>query len=347
VVAGYSNSASILNLLAPGSSIYSSVPGGIYTYLSGTSVAIPHVTGAWAVLKSKKPTATVDEVLAALTNTGVLITDSRNGIAKPRIKVDAALAAIALPTQILWRHTDGRVLVWYMNGTTISGTSWVNNGNFVNNVWTLVGTDDFNKDGKADILWRHADGRLLVWFMNGATISGSAWFNGGNPISNVWSLAGTADINKDGNVDILWRHTDGRLLVWYMNGTTISGSAWLNNGNPISNVWSVVGTGDFNKDGNADILWRHTDGRLIVWYMNGTAISGSAWLNNGDPVNSNWSAAGVADFNGDGSPDVLWRHTDGRVLIWYMNGTTISGTAYLNNGNTVNNVWRIAGAYVQ
>ena len=26
------------------------------------------------------------------------------------------------------------------------------------------------------------------------------------------------------------------------------------------------------------------------------------------------------DFNGDGSPDLLWRNVDGAVSIWYMNG---------------------------
>jgi subtilisin family serine protease len=98
VVATYSNSASILNLLAPGSSIYSSVPGGGFAYLSGTSMATPHVTGAWAVLKSAKPSATVTEVLSALTSTGKSITDSRNSIVKPRIQLDAAINALKPPS---------------------------------------------------------------------------------------------------------------------------------------------------------------------------------------------------------------------------------------------------------
>ena len=91
-VASYSNSASILSLLAPGSSIYSSTPGNNYASWNGTSMATPHVAGAWAVMKSKKPAATVDEVLNALQSTGVSVTDSRNGITKPRIKVDSALS---------------------------------------------------------------------------------------------------------------------------------------------------------------------------------------------------------------------------------------------------------------
>ena len=90
-VSSFSNSASFLKLLAPGEVINSSVPGGGYKVLRGTSMATPHVAGAWAVLKSGWPSATVDQVLAALTSTGVPITDPRNSITTPRIQVDAAL----------------------------------------------------------------------------------------------------------------------------------------------------------------------------------------------------------------------------------------------------------------
>jgi len=99
-VSGFSNSASFLKLLAPGRWINSSIPGGGFQNFSGTSMATPHVAGAWAVLKSKTPAATVDQVLQALTSTGLSITDSRNGITKPRIKVDAAVNALEPPPPI-------------------------------------------------------------------------------------------------------------------------------------------------------------------------------------------------------------------------------------------------------
>jgi subtilisin family serine protease len=91
-VADYSNSVSFLGLLAPGSSINSSIPGGTYASWNGTSMAAPHVTGTWALLKQANPSATIDQILNALQTTGVSITDT-NGIAKPRIQVDAAFLA--------------------------------------------------------------------------------------------------------------------------------------------------------------------------------------------------------------------------------------------------------------
>lgn len=96
-VACYSNSASFLNLLAPGSLITSSIPvssGGGYANYNGTSMAAPQVTGAWAVLKHKSPGLSVNDALAALTSTGLQVTDARNNIVKSRIQIDAALGAI-------------------------------------------------------------------------------------------------------------------------------------------------------------------------------------------------------------------------------------------------------------
>lgn len=93
-VSCFSNSVSFLNVLAPGSSISSSVVDGQYAIYSGTSMAAPHVAGAWAVLKQKKPTASVAEVLNAFVTTGQPVTDPRNGITKPRIQVAQALDAL-------------------------------------------------------------------------------------------------------------------------------------------------------------------------------------------------------------------------------------------------------------
>ncbi len=94
-VSSFSNSASFLNLLAPGEWINSSVPGGGFANFRGTSMATPHVTGAVAVLKSKTPTASISQILQTLSGAGLPISDSRNSITKPRIRVDAAVSALS------------------------------------------------------------------------------------------------------------------------------------------------------------------------------------------------------------------------------------------------------------
>ena len=94
VVSDFSNSSPLLDLLAPGRQIQTPVPGNGFDRFNGTSLATSHVSGAWAVLKSKAPNATAPELLSLLSRTGFPIADSRNGLIKPRIQVDAALNAV-------------------------------------------------------------------------------------------------------------------------------------------------------------------------------------------------------------------------------------------------------------
>ena len=90
-ISGFSNSAAFLSLLAPGRWINSSVPGNGFSNFSGTSMATPHVAGAFAILKQAWPNLTVSEMLMALQNTGIPVLDTRNAITKPRICVLSAL----------------------------------------------------------------------------------------------------------------------------------------------------------------------------------------------------------------------------------------------------------------
>ncbi|HEX5475445.1 MAG TPA: S8 family serine peptidase [Vicinamibacterales bacterium] len=94
VVSGFSNVAASLALFAPGEHILSSVPGGSFAYMSGTSMAAPHVTGAWALVRAADPSAGVSTILAALQDTGVPIPDALAGVTRPRIQVDAAVRSL-------------------------------------------------------------------------------------------------------------------------------------------------------------------------------------------------------------------------------------------------------------
>ena len=88
-IACFSNSASFLDLLAPGALI--TAAGSTY---SGTSQAAPHVSGAIAVLRAAYPLESLSTTLSRLTSRGIKITDPRNGVTTTRIDLLAALGAV-------------------------------------------------------------------------------------------------------------------------------------------------------------------------------------------------------------------------------------------------------------
>ena len=70
--ADFSNYGGDVDLIAPGKCIASTMPNGGTAYMSGTSMAAPHVTGAVALLKASRPYLTPAEVKEALQYLGTL-----------------------------------------------------------------------------------------------------------------------------------------------------------------------------------------------------------------------------------------------------------------------------------
>jgi ELWxxDGT repeat protein len=237
---------------------------------------------------------------------------------------------------LLWRATDGTVASWTMNGSVITSSNVVSLGGVAvkpDASWSIAGTGDFDGDSRADILWRNTGGSLVLWTMNGGTImSSSAVTAGGAAVTPdaSWSVAGVGDFNGDNRRDILWRNASGEVTAWFMNGATISGSADLTSGGAAVRPdasWSVAGIGDFDHDGNSDILWRNSSGALSEWLMNGSTIAGGGAITSGGVAvtpDATWHIVEIGDFNSDGSSDILWRNDNGALSEWLMNGTTIS-----------------------
>jgi hypothetical protein len=89
-----------------------------------------------------------------------------------------------------------------------------------------------------------------------------------------------------------------------------------------------LGTGDFNGDGFADILWQNDSGEAAIWEMNGTNVIGGGSIGNPGP---DWHIMGTGDYNNDGKSDILWQNSSGAVAVWEMNGTSAIAAAIIAN----------------
>lgn len=123
VRSSFSNWGSLIDLVAPGSSILASYVSGNsnthYASLSGTSMATPHVAGIWAAIRTVRPNSTVSQIETALKNTGLNITSA--GTTKPRVRVAQALQALGVNTGPANDNFANRINI--PNPATVTGTN--------------------------------------------------------------------------------------------------------------------------------------------------------------------------------------------------------------------------------
>lgn len=86
------------DISAPGDQIFSTITGGAYDFMGGTSMAAPHVTGLIGYLLAFDPTLTIDDVRTALTRWSASDT---SGGATSRIDAYASLMALAGSTKAM------------------------------------------------------------------------------------------------------------------------------------------------------------------------------------------------------------------------------------------------------
>jgi hypothetical protein len=234
-------------------------------------------------------------------------------------------------------------------------------GAIVGPPWKAVGANDFNHDRATDLVWHNdATGETQVWFMSGSSRIGRATVVDTNGVAMLvgspWSIVGTNDFDRDGSTDLLW-HNDstGETQLWYMHGLAVVARATVDANQDggaafVGAPWSIVATGDFNLDGNADILWHNAStGESQVWFMRDSSRIGRASLALAGStafVGSPWSVVGAQDFNGDGERDVVWHNeATGETQLWFLQGTSVVRrarvTAVDGGGALVGPPWQI------
>jgi len=218
---------------------------------------------------------------------------------------------------------------------------------------------DFNLDSFDDLLWYNTgNGATAYWSVQDVSDrQGSIprGFLNGPPLTN-WEIAGTADINGDGQRDVFWRNYETfDNAVWIMNGANRESSQFITTNRKLASPdWRLEATGNFDQDASVEFIWRNTvSGALALWELNGSDFVESKFLdlsvlnlgvaNAGvfaDP--ENWKFAATEDFDGDGIDDLLLRNRGGANVLWTMNGATVTTSRFLTS--LANPDWEIIGA---
>ncbi len=126
----FSNYGSSVDIAAPGSNIYSTLPNNGYGYKSGTSMATPHVSGVLALLYSKYPGIAMQEAIFVIKDSADIITTD-----KPIGGRLNALNALSPPMSLLWNDGPYRIKGYLQIKSQIStGGSWQDIGASVDDI---------------------------------------------------------------------------------------------------------------------------------------------------------------------------------------------------------------------
>lgn len=173
-------------------------------------------------------------------------------------------------SDIIWIQPQlNQVATWFMNGPLVSGYGF----HPAPAGYALIGAGDFNGDKKFDLLWDNG-GSLNLWASTGTAFTSTQIADYGDG----WKPELAADVNGDGNTDIIWgKQAENQVAYWFMNGTTIVGTGFRSG----LAGHSILGNGDFNGDGRSDLLWDN-GGTLHVWLSTGTDFTSSLVASYGD-----------------------------------------------------------------
>lgn len=251
----------------------------------------------------------------------------------------SGLTVTRISSSLAWDQVNGGISSLALTTSDITLTPI--NRNISDRNWQFQATGDFNGDGQDDVLLRNfAAGLNIVWYMapGGGSIQSEAII--GRTVEDpAWTIAGTGDFNGDGTTDILLHNaTADQIVAWHMDGNGgIQSESVVGRGIGDSQ-WEIVGTADFNGDGDTDILLRHgLVGQNILWEMDGTAIINETSFGR-DVPDSQWRIEGARDVDSNGTIDVLLRQqSTGQGLLWSMADKTTIASELLIAGTPDSN----------
>ncbi|WP_212997499.1 FG-GAP repeat domain-containing protein [Winogradskya consettensis] len=131
-----------------------------------------------------------------------------------------------------------------------------------------------------------------------------------------YSFAGVADWDADGHQDVIARDSSGRLWLYpgeSRRGYSSQSRVQIGNG---WNGFTLAGIADWDHDGHQDIVTRDSSGRLWLYLgesKRGYSGAGRVQIGNGW---TDYTVAGVEDWDTDGNQDIVARDKAGRLWLY-------------------------------
>ncbi len=249
-------------------------------------------------------------------------------------------ASSNLPTSGYWRgvavgdvnsdgHLDLAATSGYGSSNGIHVYTGDGTGTFTDESSGLPGNQD--RDSSVELVDFDNDGDLDLAAGGAAGVSVFLGNGGGGSMSWTESSSGlpdgrytgvcAADVDGDGSLDLVlssYEAGSGDGVRVYKNEDNAASWTSISSGLPDDGDYIDVSCGDFNLDGDMDILaagsYSDTYG-ISVYYGNGAG----SWNENSEnlPSGNQYIGTDVADMNGDGRPDILlgMNRNDG-IQVW-------------------------------
>ncbi|WP_400079242.1 T9SS type A sorting domain-containing protein [Winogradskyella sp. R77965] len=181
-----------------------------------------------------------------------------------------------------------------------------------------VSASDIDGDGDIDIVGSSISNDKIVWFEN---INGLGNYYKPHLVSTIAEFANSlfvADLDNDGDMDILCASSSNGVLAWYEN---LDGQGNFGGEQFITAATGVnfVIAADIDNDGDIDIISSSSGQDKVSWYENidsqGSFSSQQVITTSADGVNSIFAA----DIDSDGDIDLLSSSYNDDKIAWYEN----------------------------
>jgi hypothetical protein len=258
---------------------------------------------------------------------------------------------------------EGRAYVYHGSAAGLSLTAdWITESDQTSAFYgfSVSVAGDVNGDGYSDVIvgavfydnGQTDEGRAYAYHGSGTGLSLTPDWTAESDQAGAWfgnSVSSAGDVNGDGYSDVIVG------AYWYDNGETDEGRAYVYHGSAaglsLTPNWtaesdqtgarlgiSVSTTGDVNGDGYSDVIvgaheydnGETDEGRAYVYHGSATGLSVAPdWTAEADQEEAGfgYSVSAAGDVNGDGYSDVIVG------AVWYDNGETDEGRAYVYHGS--------------